>query len=160
MTVTASANAIPFCAFTVQSITQHSIQDLPLQGRSFVGLLTLTPGTALSFQSGVSMRGQTTNFVIDGVHANFGIAPGGESPGASAAGQFPALTASGGANGTITVDPAQEVQIQSAWAQTESNVPQLSVTTRSGSNSFHGSAFHFFGNDKFDANDPFANARG
>ena len=41
-----------------------------------------------------------------------------------------------------------------------SNVPQLSVTTRSGSNSFHGSAFHFFGNDKFDANDPFANARG
>ena len=161
VTVMASAaTTTPYCAFTVQSITQHSIQDLPIQGRSFVGLLTLTPGTALSFQSGVSMRGQTTNFVIDGVHANFGITPGGESPGASAAGQIPALTASGGANGAITVDAAQEVQIQSAWAQTESNVPQLSVTTRSGSNSFHGSAFHFFGNDKFDANDPFANARG
>ena len=159
VTVTASGAPLQYGAFTVQSLTQHSIQDLPIQGRSFLGLLTLT-GPAQSSQSGISMRGQSTNFMIDGVSANFGITPGGESPGASAAGQTPALTASGGANGTVIVDAAQEILINSVWSQTESNVPQLSVTTRTGSNRFHGSAFHFFGNDKFDANDPFANARG
>ena len=34
------------------------------------------------------------------------------------------------------------------------------MTTRSGTNNFHGSLFHFFGNDALDANDWFANSRG
>jgi hypothetical protein len=37
---------------------------------------------------------------------------------------------------------------------------QLSVVTRAGTNEFHGSLFGYFGNDKLDANDWFANNRG
>ena len=109
------------------------------------------------------MRGQSTNLTLDGVNMNYGIAPGGESPGASASGNAPALTSSGGANGIISVDAVNEVRVQTPSAQAEGGRvpgPQVAVTTRSGSNTFHGSLFHFFGNDAFDANDSFANARG
>ena len=40
VTVMASAaTTTPYCAFTVQSITQHSIQDLPIQGRCLLDFL-------------------------------------------------------------------------------------------------------------------------
>lgn len=144
-----------------QTVTSGTIQNLPIQGRSFAELLTLTPGT--SVQGNISMRGQSTNLTLDGVNMNYGIAPGGESPGASASGNTPALTASGGANGIVTVDAVNEVRVQTASAQAEGGRvpgPQVAATTRSGSNTFHGSLFHFFGNDALDANDWFANSRG
>ena len=65
-----------------QTITSRTIHDLPIQGRSFVNLLTLTPGTTV--QNNISMRGQSTSLILDGVDMKFGIAPGGESPGSSA----------------------------------------------------------------------------
>ena len=156
--VTASSTFVPSVAGYVQS---RKIYDLPIQGRSIAGLLTLTPGT--NVQTNISMRGQSSSFILDGVDVNYGVAPGGESPGASASGNVPALTAGGGANGIVTVDAAQEVVIQPPSAQPDNGRvagPQLSVTTRGGANSFHGSLFHFFGNDVLDASDWFANARG
>ena len=63
----------------VGCVQSRAVHDLPLQGRSILGLLTLTPGT--SVQTNISMRGQSTNFVVDGVNMNFGVVPGGESPG-------------------------------------------------------------------------------
>ncbi len=156
------------------AILMRSIQELPIQGRSFTGLLTLHPGvvgpstnsTTDTFQTKYWASGQrssSNNFVVDGVSANFGIAPGGENPGPSAAGNTPALTASGGANGLATFGAIQEVKIQ-----TPANEPQqgrvagahVAVVTRAGTNAFHGSLFHFFGNDALDANDWFANSRG
>ena len=156
------------------TITTGSIQELPIQGRSFAGLLTLTPGvvgpgtnsTTNTFQdrywAANGQRSSSNSFVVDGVSANFGITPGGESPGPSAAGNMPALTASGGANGLATLGATQEVQIQ-----TPANEPEhgrvagahLEVITRAGTNEFHGSLFHFFGNDALDASDWFANSR-
>ena len=156
-----------------QAISVRTIQDLPLQGRSFYSLTNLPPGTAAtsagaalrSHRINLSMNGQrpTSNeFKVDGVSANFGIAAGGESPGASASGNAPALTASGGANGIASLGATEEINIQNVSIQPEygrASGGQIAVTTRSGSNEFHGSAFHFFGNDSLDASDWFANSR-
>jgi Ca-activated chloride channel homolog len=149
-------------------IATRSIQDLPLAGRSFGALLTLTPGvvpasTSTGYFSVNGTRPSSNEFRLDGVNTNFGIVAGGESPGTSASGNLPALTASGGANGIATLDAIQEVKIQTSGTPAEfgrAAGAQVDVSTRSGTNEFHGSLFHFFGNDALDANDWFANSRG
>jgi Ca-activated chloride channel homolog len=150
------------------------VQELPIQGRSFADLVTLAPGivgpgpnsTTYPFQTNYWTNGQrpsSNSFVVDGVNVNFGITPGGESPGPSASGNTPALTASGGANGLVTFDAIQEVNIQTHAKESERSRlagAHVEVVTRAGTNAFHGSLFHFFGNDALDANDWFANSRG
>ena len=99
------------------------IQQLPLQGRSFTGLLTLTPGVVTAPNYHERFRqwptSQLESNYIDGVNANFGSATGGESPAVSASGNMPALTASGGGNGIATFDAISEFNIQSSAAQPE-----------------------------------------
>jgi Ca-activated chloride channel family protein len=156
------------------NILVRDIESLPINGRSFQNLLTLTPGTthgsidqfAAYPRSGVASNGQraTSNmFMVDGVSANFGIAPGGQNPGPSAAGSVLAQTASGGDKGVAPADSVQEVVVKTSYAEPEyGRVPgvQVNLVTRAGTNQFHGSLFHFFGNDATDANDWFANSRG
>ena len=156
------------------NITVRAVQDLPINGRSFQNLLTLTPGTTNGStnqfanypQSGIATNGQRTGsnmFMVDGVSANFGIAPGGQNPGPSAAGSTLALTASGGDNGVAAIESVQEIRVDTSYTKPEyGRVPgaQVNVVTRAGTNEFHGSLFHFFGNDATDASDWFANSRG
>lgn len=173
--VTAGRSFLEMQAGTVgTTVTNRQIVNLPLQGRSFIGLMTLAPGVVSTnsnpgverYQTSFSVNGQPPDsnlFTVDGVNANFGIAPGGESPGASAAGNAPALTASGGANSLASLDSIQELNIKTVALQPESGRvagAHVGVITRSGSNKFHGTLFHFFGNDALDANDWFANSRG
>jgi len=137
-----------------QTITARAIEDLPLQGRSVQSLIPPSPGVATDARRLVCI------FMVDGVNANFGIAAGGETPGTSAAGNAPALTASGGTNGIVSLGATQELEVQTSPIKPEYGHPQIAVITRSGTNEFQGSAFHFFGNDSLDANDWFANSRG
>ena len=166
--VTSSAGQSQMSCAT--NITSSAIQQLPLNGRSLERFMSFAPGivsfdSPFRWQLNFSVNGQlpTSNLIeLDGASANFGIAPGGESPGASAAGTVPALTASGGTNGIAPIATVQEVNIS-----TVPNEPQygrmpgahVNVTTNAGSNAFHGSLFHVFGNDVFNANDWFANSR-
>ena len=179
-TVNASVMVSSTSAGTLNTTTStlaadvRQISDLPVNGRSFVNLVTRSGGTvpasseqfANYSQAGLATNGQRAQanmFVIDGVSANFGIAPGGQSPGPSAAGSTLALTASGGANGVAALDSTQEMTIRTSYTEAEyGRVPgaQVNVVTRAGTNEFHGSVFHFFGNDATDANDWFANSRG
>ncbi|HSE19243.1 MAG TPA: VIT domain-containing protein [Pyrinomonadaceae bacterium] len=165
----ATGSATVTCAFGTQNcISTRTVQNLPIQGRSFTTLLTFTAGgtTAGPNTTNTSINGQRANsnsFVIDGVNANFGVAAGGENPGVSASGNLPALTASGGGNGIATFAAIQEVNIQTGPVQAEYGRvagAQVEIITNSGTNEFHGSLFHFFGNDALDASDWFANSRG
>jgi Ca-activated chloride channel homolog len=167
VTVTANPATIQYSSGTQNFVVQSAIAQLPVQGRSFTSLLTLTPGIVTSpYNPHLSANGQPPSsnlYKLDGVSANFGSAAGGESPGAYASGNMPALTASGGGNGIATLDAISEVNIQSSSVQAESGRvagAQVNIVTKSGTNEFHGSLFHFFGNDALDANDWFANSRG
>ncbi len=168
--VTITSNSADFLVSAGSGTTVRPLQELPLQGRAFSNLLTLTPGVVESDHQAAMQRAfvvingkraGSNSLTVDGVSANFGIAAGGESPGSSASGNAPALTASGGTNGIASLDAIDELNIQTLANKPEHGSSlQVNVTTRAGTNEFHGSAFHFFGNDVFDASDWFANSRG
>ena len=152
-------------------IGNRFVENLPLNGRSFSSLIDLTPGVVLapanSFEQGqFSVNGQRPDanyFLVDGVSANLGSAGGGANLGQSGAGQLPATSAFGGTSNLVSLDALEEFRIQSStFAPEYGRTPgaQISVVTKSGTNTFHGTAFEYFRNDKLDANDWFANRNG
>src|SRR5882762_7740259 len=138
-----------------QVITSDQVADLPLNGRDFVQLATLTPGTTQEtnpnsfFNAGpsseVSTRGtyslsvggsraQSTDWLLDGNDNN-------------------ELTA-GGIAILPSIDAIQEFKVLTYNYSAEYGTragPTVLVTTKSGSNQFHGSLFEFFRNTKLDA---------
>ena len=150
------------------TIDRQFVGNLPLNGRSFQSLITLTPGvvltTATSLNRGqFSVNGQRANanyFTVDGVSANIGA---NVSDGISQefAGSLPGLTTLGGTNSLVSVDALEEFKIQtSTFAPEFGRSPggQVQILTRSGTNSFHGTLFEYFRNDALDAKDWFVNA--
>ena len=138
-----------------QVITSEQVAELPLNGRDFVQLATLTPGVTQetnpdSFFNGgpsseVSARGtfslsvggsraQSTDWLLDGNDNN-------------------ELTA-GGIAILPSIDAIQEFKVLTYNYSAEYGTragPTVLVTTKSGSNQFHGSLFEFFRNTKLDA---------
>jgi hypothetical protein len=143
-----------------QVITSEEVAELPLNGRDFVQLATLTPGTTQetnpgSFFNGgpsseVSARGtyslsvggsraQSTDWLLDGNDNN-------------------ELTA-GGISILPSIDAIEEFKVltynySAEWGTRAG--PTVLVTTKSGSNRFHGSLFEFLRNTKLDARSYFA----
>jgi len=152
-------------------IDRQFVENLPLNGRSFNTLLQLTPGVVIaqSPNSGspgqFSVAGQRTSantFSVDGVSANFGV-QGTFFTGQSGTGAAQAFSALGGTSSLISVDALREFRIEtSSFAPEFGKTPggQVVLTTRSGTNNFHGSVFDYFRNDVMDANDWFANQAG
>jgi len=151
-------------------VDRQFVANLPLNGRSFQSLITLTPGVVLT-KTNVAQQGQfsingqrpnTNYFTVDGVSANIG-ASGSSVPGPSGAGALPGLSASGGTNNLVSIDALEEFRIQtSTYAPEFGRTPgaQVSIVTRSGTNRFRGSVFNYFRNDALDANDWFVNRAG
>src|SRR5689334_14331076 len=138
-------------------IDQQQVQNLALNGRNYIQLLSLVPGVALinddqlelttslatNNQSINGNRGQTNNVTIDG---GFNLQSG------SNASQI----------NNLGIDYIQEVKIQTSNFSAEygrNSGGQVSLVTRSGGNDFHGSAFEFIRNDKLDARSFFAPVR-
>ena len=156
---------------TVSTVVNHKFVDnFPLNGRSFQTLIALTPGvvvTAARFddQGQFSVNGQRADanyFSIDGVSANFGVT-GLLQMVQTASGALPALSVSGGTNSLVSVDALQEFRIQtSSFAPEFGRTPggQVSIVTRSGTNTLHGTLFEYFRNDVLDARDWFVNFNG
>ena len=151
-------------------VDRQFVENMPLNGRSFQSLITLTPGVVLT-KAGFdelgqfSINGQRANtnyFMIDGVSANIGVIAG-SGLGQSTGGSLPGFSASGGTNNLVSVDALQEFKVQSStYAPEFGRTPgaQVSIVTRAGTNDFHGTLFEYFRNDVLDANDYFANSRG
>jgi hypothetical protein len=151
-------------------IDRNFVESLPLNGRSFNTLLQLTPGVVIAPSTygapgQFSIAGQRTdanNFTVDGVSANFGVGQG-QDLGQSGTGGAQAFSALGGTSSLVSVDALQEFRIEtSSFAPEFGRMPggQVILTTRSGTNSFHGGVFDYFRNTVMDANDWFANAAG
>ncbi len=138
-------------------IDSQQVQNLALNGRNYIQLLSLVPGVALlnddqlelttslatGNQSINGNRGQTNNVTVDG---GFNLQSG------SNASQI----------NNVGIDYIQEVKIQTSNFSAEygrNSGAQVSLVTRSGGNDFHGSAFEFLRNDKLDARPFFAPVR-
>lgn len=151
-------------------VDRQFVANMPLNGRSFNALISLTPGVvqtpATSNNLGqFSINGQRANanyFTVDGVSANVGINAS-SNPGQTLGGSLPALTAQGGTNNLASIDALQEFKVlTSSYSAEFGRTPggQISLVTRSGTNDFHGTLFDYVRNDVFDANDWFANRAG
>jgi hypothetical protein len=155
---------------TVSTLVDNRfVENLPINGRSFSSLLDLTPGvvltaSSLAEQGQFSVNGQRPDanyFMVDGVSATFGTPY--SSFGQGGTGQLPATSAFGGMSNLVSIDALQEFRVHTSTFAPEfgrSPGAQVSVVTKSGTNSLHGTAFDYFRNDLLDANDWFANNEG
>jgi Carboxypeptidase regulatory-like domain len=143
-----------------QVITAEQVADLPLNGRNFVQLATLTPGTTSStsptsfFTSAASSEAAT--------RGSFSLSSGGSRE------QETDWLLDGNDNNQLdeggiaifsSIDDIQEFKVLTYNYSAEYGEragPVVLVTTKSGSNQFHGSLFEFFRNTKLDARSYFA----
>lgn len=156
-------------------IDRNFAERLPLNGRSFNTLLQLTPGVVIAPSSPIGVGNQTpgqfsiagqrtdaNNFSVDGVSANFGVAPTFHTTGAGT-GTAQAFSALGGTSSLVSVDALQEFRIEtSSFAAEFGRSPggQVILTTRSGTNIFHGGIYEYFRNTAMDANNWFNDQTG
>ncbi len=146
-------------------ISQESVKDLPLNGRNFSQLLTLTPGATpvstaqgtgggTGFNAPVALPGsafvlpsingawnRSNMYMLDGIinHWFFGAS-------------WAALP---------IVDAVQEFKVQSHNDKAEFGGVLggvMNIVSKSGGNEFHGGAWEFLRNNAFDARDPFTDA--
>jgi hypothetical protein len=159
--VSATAVAIQTSDATLgQVITSQQVTDLPLNGRDFVQLATLTPGVSTEtnpnsfFNGGPSSeasargsyslsvggsRANSTDWLLDGNDNN-------------------ELT-SGAISILSSIDSIQEFKVLTYNYSAEFGTrggPTVLVTTKSGSDQFHGSLFEFLRNTDLDARSFFA----
>jgi hypothetical protein len=151
-------------------IDQKIVANIPLNGRSFQDLISMTPGvvTATPQSTGTtpgsngdfSINGQRTEsnyYTVDGVAANVSAGPS-ANLGYGAAGAVAATSALGTTQSLLSVDDLQEFRVESSSYSAEygrSPGGQLTFVTRSGTNDFHGSVYDYLRNGWFDANDWF-----
>ena len=144
-----------------QVITSEQVADLPLNGRDFVQLATLTPGTTQEtnpnsfFNGGANQRRASAR-------GSFSLSVGGSRP------QSTDWLLDGNDNNELTagaiailpsIDAIQEFKVLTFTYSAEYGTragPTVLVTTKSGSDQFHGSLFEYFRNTKLDAASYFA----
>jgi hypothetical protein len=137
-----------------QVIDQKTVQQMPLNGRHFLDLTNLTPGTVVPPVTGsltsasrglgansydtAGQREDSVNFMINGVNLN------------------------DASQNQITFQPSinttSEINISNSTYSAEygrSSGSIVNVATRSGTNAFHGEAFDYLRNNYFDARNYF-----
>jgi hypothetical protein len=151
ITVTADAPVIETATTSVGTvINQRTVQEIPLNGRHFVDLGLLIPGSVTPPQNGfltAPLRGQgsfglntaggredTVNFMINGINLNDMV------------------------QNQITFQPSintvQEFKVDNSTFSAEygrNSGAIVNIATRSGSNDYHGELFEFIRNDRLDA---------
>jgi len=143
VTVTGDAPPLRARAGLGQVISEETIPALPLNGRSFITLASLSPGVALPPASQLPRinggRPRTNEYLFDGISV---LQP---EPGQVAF--FP------------VIDAIQEFKIETNSPPAEFgrfNGGVVNLTTKSGSNAFHGTVFEFFRHESLNARNFFA----
>ncbi len=168
--VTGHAEGISADAAAGISLDTGYMEHLPLNGRTAEALILMTPGitSAAGGKAGAGfntngLRDNTNYYTLDGVSLNASIGGpmaggmGGGPPGGGGAGLG---TGSNGLD-VVSIDGIQEMRVQTSTFAPEfgrSPGAQISMTSRGGGNSLHGSLYDYVRNDRFDANDWFANS--
>ena len=143
-----------------QVITAQQVAELPLNGRNFVQLATLTPGTITETNPSSFFNGGPSSEVS--ARGSFSLSVGGSRPNSTDwlydGNDNNELTA-GGISILPSIDAIQEFKVLTYNYSAEYGTragPTVLVTTKSGSNAFHGSLFEFFRNTALDARSFFA----
>src|SRR5439155_2123579 len=127
------------------TIVNEQINQLPLEGRNVLSLLTLQPGVTPD-GSVAGARSDQSNITLDGVDIND--------------------AQSNDINGAVLRLNAEAIQefrvttVNSNADEGRSSAAQISLVTKSGSNQWHGAAFEFYRGSLFEANDWFSNQSG
>jgi hypothetical protein len=145
-------------------IGRNFVENLPLNGRSFQSLITLSPGVTVVPSAGVgssgeiSVNGQRTEanyYTIDGISANTGASVSSAGyPGGGFSGATPQESALGTTQSIVSIDALEEFrETTSSYSAEYGRTPggQFSFSTRAGTNSYHGTAFDYLRNDALDA---------
>ncbi|MGO4879276.1 MAG: carboxypeptidase regulatory-like domain-containing protein [Bryobacteraceae bacterium] len=159
--VTATAVAVETTNPTLgQVITSQQVAELPLNGRDFVQLATLTPGTITETNPQSFFNGGPSSEVS--ARGSYSLSVGGSRPNSTDwlldGNDNNELTA-GGIAILPSIDAIQEFKVLTYNYSAEYGTragPTVLVTTKSGSNDFHGSLFEFFRNTDLDARSFFA----
>jgi len=143
-----------------QVITAEQVADLPLNGRNFVQLATLTPGTTEQTNpSSFFNQGASSEVAARGT---FSLSVGGsreQSTDWMLDNNNDDETTSGGIGVLPTMDSIQEFKVLTYNYSAEYGTragPTVLVTTKSGTNKFHGALYEYLRNTEFDAKSYFA----
>jgi hypothetical protein len=174
VTVTAAPESVATDASMGVSVDQKYIENLPVNGLSVDALVKMAPGiTSGSGGPGPGgdfnangMRSNTNYYTMDGVSLNGSVGggggPGPGGPGGGFAG-LPPGAGGGSATSSVSLESMQEMRVQtSSFAPEFGRSPgaQISMTSRGGTGTFHGSLYYYFRNEDLAANDWFANSFG
>ena len=166
--VTTEAPNVELASSSISAvINSTTVRELPLNGRSWTDLATLQPGVSSAtqiqpdfavggdrgnrgFGNQISVAGdrpEQNNYRLDGISINDfnNAAPGsvlGGDMGVDAVQEFSVITSN----------------VSAQYGKTSGGV--INAITKSGTNQFHGSAYEFVRNDKFDAANFFENSNG
>src|SRR5512140_1431391 len=139
-------------------IGSQQMRELPLNGRSFVQLVTLVPGASMS---------DGARLYNTGLFSSVDMSVSGSPSNANAWLVDGADNVDHGSGRTILVYPSVDsieefkVQRNSYTADNPSaGGVQVNLVTKGGSNKFHGTAYEFVRNDKLNANNFFMNEAG
>ena len=159
--VTATEVAVETTSPTLgQVITAQQVAELPLNGRDFVQLATLTPGVTQETNPGSFFNGGPSSEVS--ARGSFSLSVGGSRANSTdwlLDGNDNNELTGGGISILPSIDAIQEFKVltynySAEWGTRAG--PTVLVTTKSGSNQFHGSLFEFFRNTSLDARSFFA----
>src|SRR5271168_3995600 len=160
--VVASAVAVETTSPSLgQVITSQEVAQLPLNGRDFVQLATLTSGATAETNPG-SFFNETSAASEVAARGSFSLSVGGSRPNSTdwlLDGIDNNELTAGGIGIFSSIDSIQEFKVLTYNYSAEYGTragPTVLVTTKSGSNGFHGSLFEFLRNTSLDAKSFFA----
>ncbi|MGA7576126.1 MAG: carboxypeptidase regulatory-like domain-containing protein [Terriglobales bacterium] len=143
-----------------QVITAQEVAQLPLNGRDFVQLASLTPGATQETNPGSFFVGGADSEVA--ARGSFSLSVGGSRPNSTdwlLDGVDNNELTAGGIGIFSSIDDIEEFKVLTYNYTAEYGTragPTVLVTTKSGSNGYHGSLFEFLRNTDLDAKSFFA----